>query len=102
MRQGRQLLNRAIRKARMLTGELHPRLVLRAVPTFLLETVRFLVMTLKLICFNGLSLMVRGLLGLMLDWMGCGLIRVCLIQIHRLDEHCFSLLSNFTAGLLVT
>ena len=77
MRREQQLRNRATRTARMPMGELRRHLVSKAVPTFSPEII--LVMTLKPTCCNGHLLMGRGLLGLMRDWMDCGLIRGCLI-----------------------
>lgn len=88
MRLGHEPLNLEIPTARMPVGELRHRLLLVVRPTFLPGRMLRLVviMTLKLICFNGHLLMDRGPLDLMRDWMGCGITRGCLTQIHLLDD----------------
>lgn len=88
MRLEHEPLNPVILTALMSVEGLRRRLVLVVRTAFLLERILHLVviMTLKLICFNGRLLMDRGHLGLIRDWMGCGLTRVCLIQIRLLDD----------------
>lgn len=88
MRLGHEHLNPMTHTALMFVEELRRRLVLVAKRTFLQEIMLRLVviMILKLICFNGHSLMDRGPLGLMRDWMGCGLTRGWLTQIRLLGD----------------
>lgn len=76
-----QLPSRATPVARIAIV-LHRLLVLKVGPTFLPETIPLLGMSLTRICSNGHSLMGRGRLDLMWDWMVCGLILVYLIRIR--------------------
>lgn len=91
MRLGHEPLNPMIHTALMSVEGLRRHLVLVVRTAFLLERILRLVviMTSKLICFNGLLLMGRGPLGLIRDWMGCGLTPGCLIQIRLLDNDTF-------------
>lgn len=88
MRLGHEPLNPMIHTALMSVEGLRRRLALVVRTAFLLERILRLVviMTSKLICFNGLLLMGRGPLGLIRDWMGCGLTPDCLIQIRLSDD----------------
>lgn len=88
MRLGHAPLNPVIHTALMSVEGLRRRLVLVVRTAFLLERILHLVviMTLKLICFNGRLLMGHGPLGLIRDWMGCGTTRGCSIQIRLLDD----------------
>lgn len=103
MRLGHEPLSPMILTALMSVEELR-RLVLVVMPTSFLEKMLRLVviMTLKLICFNGHLLMVRGPLGLTRDWMDYGLTRGCLTQIRLLDDYSlFLLMGRYVARLFL-
>lgn len=87
MRPGREPLNPVIRTVLIPVEALHRRLLL-VKPTFFPGRMLPLVVTmiLKPICFNGHLLMDRGPLGLMRDWMGCGITQGYLTQIHLLGD----------------